>query len=93
MLIGLTGFKGSGKSVVARHLTLRHQYIRRPFAYHLKAMMSALGVPAEILDGSNFDKATPLTVLGEHTARETRRGVSVRLCDFRVQVGQSGCGQ
>lgn len=69
MIIGLTGYKGSGKSEVARHLATRHRYTRKPFAYHLKAMLSALGVPAEVLDGNDEMKSKPLDVLGGHTAR------------------------
>lgn len=69
MLVGLIGYKGSGKSVVARHLTLNHCYVRRPFAYHLKAMLGALGVPAGYLDGNDALKSKPLEVLGGHSTR------------------------
>lgn len=69
MLIGLTGYKGVGKSVVARHLVESHRYVRRPFAYHLKAMMSALGVPPDVLDGDDAAKSAPLDVLCGATAR------------------------
>lgn len=69
MIVGLTGYKGSGKSEVARHLTARHGFTRKPFAYHLKAMLSALGVPTSILDGDDDVKSRPLDVLGGHTAR------------------------
>ena len=69
MIIGLTGYKGSGKSVVARHLTMHHGFIRRPFAYPLKSMVAVLGVPPEILDGDDEAKSRPLECLGGKSAR------------------------
>lgn len=69
MIIGLTGYKGSGKSVVARRLSQHHGFVRRPFAYPLKAMVAALGVPAEILDGDDEAKSRPLACLGGRSAR------------------------
>lgn len=69
IVIGVMGLKGSGKSVVARYLSREHGFSRRPFAFYLKAMLHAIGIPTDILDGSIEDKAKPLACLNGHTAR------------------------
>ncbi len=69
MIIGLMGFKGVGKSIVARHLSTEHGYVRRPFAYPLKAMIAALGVPPDVLDGNDAAKSRPRDELCGRTAR------------------------
>lgn len=68
-IIGLCGLAGSGKSTAARLLSRELNFARRPFAYKLKAMLSALGVDKEILDGSRESKEVPLECLGGITAR------------------------
>lgn len=67
--VGLCGLAGAGKSTVARLLVSEFGYVRRPFAYPLKAMVAALGVPPSILDGTREDKEVPLPALNGRTAR------------------------
>lgn len=69
IVIGLTGLAGSGKSTIAKRLTCEHRFSRKPFAYPLKAMLSAVGVPTDILDGDNAAKEAPLDVLGGKSCR------------------------
>lgn len=69
MLIGLSGKKGSGKSTVAKALSTEHGFARRPFAFYLKAMLSALGIRTEVLEGTDKEKSEPLPELGGKTAR------------------------
>lgn len=69
LIVGLVGFKGVGKSAVAKHLCAEHGFTRRPFAFHLKAMAGALGIPTDILDGDDAMKSRPLDILGGKTTR------------------------
>lgn len=69
IVIGLCGLAGSGKSTAARLLSRELGFARRPFAYQLKAMLSALGVDREVLDGPREMKEVPLECLGGITAR------------------------
>lgn len=69
IVVGLCGLAGAGKSTAARLLVERHDFVRRPFAYPLKSMLAALGVPREVLDGSAEVKETPRDELGGLTAR------------------------
>jgi len=66
-LIALTGFKGSGKSEVARHLVDNFGYERVSFADPLKAMLKAIGLTDEHLFGPL--KETPLKLLCGETPR------------------------
>ncbi len=50
-VIALIGQAGSGKSEVARHLVVNHNYIRIRFAYILKEMLKALGLSREEIEG------------------------------------------
>lgn len=52
MIIGFTGRAGCGKSTAALHLVQRHGFIRVRFAGPLKAMLLALGLTPEHVDGS-----------------------------------------
>lgn len=96
MLIGLTGPAGSGKSTVAKILSVDYGYARRPFAYHLKAMIGELGVPAEILDGDSEAKSKPLPQLGGHSTRYALQCLGTewgRECmgqDFWVKIWLNG---
>lgn len=69
LVIGLSGVAGSGKSTAARILSTRYGFARKPFAYPLKAMIAALGVGADILDGNNAAKELPLDLLHGRSAR------------------------
>lgn len=69
-LIGLCGLAGSGKSTVARTLVKNHGFIRRPMAYPLKAMIGALGIGPELLDGDAKVKEVPMEMFNGRTLRE-----------------------
>lgn len=69
MIIGLCGLAGSGKSVVAKALVRQYGYVRRPFAYPLKAMVAALGVSPELLDGPSAVKELPMEQFGGKSLR------------------------
>lgn len=66
-LIAFTGLAGSGKSTAALHLVNVHGFERIRFAGPLKAMMAALGLTPEQIDGS--EKETPCDLLDGRTPR------------------------
>lgn len=66
-LIGLTGYKGSGKTTVARYLEDRHGYTRLPFAAVIKDMLRAMGLSEEQVNGDL--KETPSELLCGKTPR------------------------
>lgn len=67
-IIAVCGYKGSGKSEVARHLIKQHGYTRYPFALRLKAMLRTLGLTPDQVGG--LDKETPdYELLGGKTPR------------------------
>lgn len=66
-IVAFTGLAGSGKSTAAAHLVNHHGYQRVRFAGPLKAMMAALGLTPEQIDGSL--KETPCELLGGKTPR------------------------
>ena len=74
MIVGITGFKGSGKSTVANVFT-QHGYAYKPFAGPLKAMLMALllgaEVPQELAVRALYGdlKESPMESLGGRTAR------------------------
>lgn len=65
-LIAFTGLAGAGKSTAAQHLVARG-FTRIRFAGPLKAMMAALGLTHEQIDGT--EKETPCALLGGKTPR------------------------
>ena len=65
-IIGLTGYKGSGKSEVARILE-RQGYARLRFAGAVKDMLRVLGLDDDELDGNL--KEVPNPILGGKTPR------------------------
>lgn len=67
LIIGLSGLAGSGKSTAAAHLVHRHGFARVRFAGPLKAMMAALGLTHEQIEGS--EKEVPCALLGGRTPR------------------------
>src|ERR1035437_9507797 len=52
IVVGLCGFIGSGKTTAANHLVEHHGFTRIRFAGPLKAMLAALGLTEEEIDGS-----------------------------------------
>jgi hypothetical protein len=67
MLIGLTGYKGTGKSTVAQFLIEYHNFTRCAFADPLKEMLFCLGLNHEQLYGK--DKEVPTNLLCGQTPR------------------------
>lgn len=49
LVIGLTGFVGSGKTTVSNWFTQNHSFRRLSFAEPLRKMIMSLGVPEEVL--------------------------------------------
>ncbi len=69
MIIGLSGLAGSGKTTATQLLQNHYPLVRHPMAGPLKAMVAALGVPREVLDGPASVKEQPLERFGGKTAR------------------------
>ena len=67
LLIGLTGYKGSGKSEVAKYLNTQYNFERSAFAWPLKDMLIALGLSEVHIHGSL--KETPNKILSGRTPR------------------------
>lgn len=65
-LIGLTGYKGSGKTTAANYL-VAHGFVRISFAEPLKQMLITMGLTEEHIYGDK--KETPLEILGGKTPR------------------------
>lgn len=59
-LVAFTGLAGSGKSTAAMHLVKRHGWQRVRFASPLKAMMAALGLSYEEIEGHLKEKRCDL---------------------------------
>lgn len=66
-IIAFTGLAGSGKSTAAAHLVSQRGFTRIRFAGPLKAMMAALGLTHEQIEGS--EKEQPCELLGGKTPR------------------------
>ena len=66
-IIAFTGLAGAGKSTAAAHLVSKHGFQRVRFAGPLKAMMAALGLTPNQIEGS--EKETPCALLGGKTPR------------------------
>lgn len=67
MLIALTGYAGSGKSTVAKHLVEQHGFVLVKFAGPLKSMMRALGLGEREIEGDL--KEVPCRLLDGKTPR------------------------
>jgi hypothetical protein len=59
-IIALTGYAGSGKSTVARHLVEAHGFTLVKFAGPLKGMMRALGLGDREIEGDLKEQPHPL---------------------------------
>lgn len=66
-IVAFTGLAGSGKSTAAKHLIQNHGWKLTRFAGPLKAMMTALGLTYEEIEGSR--KELPCELLGGKTPR------------------------
>lgn len=66
-IIAFTGLAGSGKSTAALHLVEHHGFARVRFAGPLKAMMAALGLSHDHIEGHL--KEVPCDMLGGKTPR------------------------
>lgn len=67
-IIGVLGYAGSGKSLVAKHLVERHNFTRSRFADPLKRMLKeGLSLTDEQIDGD--EKHVPIARLGGQTPR------------------------
>lgn len=69
IIVGLSGLAGSGKSTASQIISNAYGVPRRPFAFPLKRMIGALGIPAAELDGPASVKELPSVRLGGHTLR------------------------
>ena len=67
-LIGLTGYKGSGKSEVAERLSYKYSFHRSSFAGPLKDMLKALGLNHAWFYGALKEKENK-DILNGHTPR------------------------
>lgn len=66
-LIGICGYKRSGKSEVAKYLIEHHGFMRLSFAQTLKAMLKTMGLSEEQVNGKEKEIASEL--LGGQTPR------------------------
>lgn len=67
MIVGIAGYRGSGKSTAARYLVEAHGFVRIPFAKPLKDMLRAIGLGDAELEGDR--KEEPCSLLGGRTPR------------------------
>ena len=71
VVLGVTGFKGCGKSEVRKYLARSYGFTHLPMAGPLKAMLAAIGLTDEQLNGST--KEVPCAVLCGSTPRHAMR--------------------
>lgn len=84
IIVGVTGYKGSGKSEVARILVNRHGFTRMRFAERLKLACKAMGASHAEVDGGL--KEAPSAMLGGKTWRWAMQSLGTEwgrklLCD------------
>lgn len=75
-VVALTGAAGAGKSTAARYLVERHGYTLVKFAGPLKAMMRALGLNDNQIEGD--EKELPATILGGKTPRHAMQTIGTQ---------------
>jgi hypothetical protein len=66
-IVGITGFKGTGKTTAAEHLVRTYGFRRVRFAAPLKAMLKAFGLSEAEVDG--YLKEEPCALLNGTTPR------------------------
>lgn len=102
-IVGIRGYKGSGKSTLGTHLERRHGYERVPFAAPLKMMLRTIGLTGDETDGALKDKpcelllgVTPrhaMQTLGTEWGRNLHPDLWVHLwrryVEFLVEQGKS----
>ncbi len=59
-LVAFTGRAGAGKTTAAMHLVEQHRFVRTRFADPLKAMLRAMGLGDEEVDGTFKERPSPL---------------------------------
>jgi len=59
-LIGLSGYKQSGKGVLANHLIDQWSFVRFEWSGRLKAALSAMGVEDDFLHGGRKEEIVPV---------------------------------
>lgn len=64
-LIGLAGFKGTGKSTIASHLVERHGFVRLPLAQILKDMLRTFGLSEAQIAGDLKEEPDNGILLGK----------------------------
>ena len=64
-LLGLAGYKGSGKSVVAHHLVEEHGFVRLPLAAVLKDMLCTFGLTEAQVRGDEKEIADHRILCGK----------------------------
>ena len=67
MLIGITGYIGSGKTLLADTLCSQHNFIKVKMAQPIKTLLEAIGLTQDNIEGST--KETPLPLLCNKTPR------------------------
>lgn len=96
LTIGFCGLAGSGKSTAALRLVERHGFERRRFAGPLKAMIAALGLGHEEIEGQLKEVPSPL--LCGRTPRQamqwlgTEWGRNLIGEDFWTLAWETACG-
>lgn len=82
VIIAVLGSSGSGKSEVAKHLTVHHGFTRVRFAQPLKDMLRAIGLTPEQLDGPQDVRNMPSYVLCGKSPRYAMQTLGTEWRDF-----------
>lgn len=90
MIIGLCGFRGSGKDTVGAYLIKQHGYERRAFADPLKKSIANLfGIPFSEVDRMKSDESYRVTIsIGyEHSIQTVTPNVNLSWREFLQRYG------